>query len=82
MAARLDEGYQYKLGSNFPIVYDTVKNKKNKELLNPIQYKTKKSTKNSRKHSTNHNIHKSPVVNTYLSGDKSGVIKLNSEEKF
>ena len=55
-------------------MYDTVKNKNHKELLNPIQYK--KKVKKSSKHSTN--IHKPPVVNPYL----SGVVKLNSEEKF
>lgn len=43
----MGDGYQYKLGKNFPITFmDTVKSKKSQDNLTPIQ--TKKSYKNKK----------------------------------
>jgi hypothetical protein len=33
---RMGDGYQYKIGKNFPLTYDTVGTKRSKELLTPI----------------------------------------------
>jgi hypothetical protein len=74
MAIRLDEGYQYKIGKNFPITYYADKIKKDNEILNPLPEKRKKVKKGISKNSTK------PIAlgNPYL----SGVVKLNSDDKF